>query len=198
MAALPLLVVGLGNPGTEYEKTRHNAGFLVLDQLAHENKLGSWRQKFQAKFVQWVHDGKKVYLIKPQTFMNLSGKAVAAWLQFLKFEPKDLLVVHDDVDLPLGKIKLAFNRSAAGHNGVQSIVEALNSQEFNRLRIGVGRPAHRNQDTADYVLKPFDTHEVKVLQTTLQTSLAALLHFIEKGLDSSMQMYNTSPSSSQP
>src|SRR3990167_909813 len=157
MAALLFLVVGLGTPGTKNKKPRHNVGFLVLDQLAHENKLGSWRQKFQAKFVQWVHGGKKVYLIKPQTFMNLSGKAVAAWVQFLKLDPKDLFVIHDDVDLPLGKIKVAFNR----------------------FRIGVGRPAHRNQDTADYVLKPFDTHDTKLLQTTLQTSLAALLHFIE-------------------
>ena len=133
-----LLIIGLGNPGKEYEKTRHNIGFVVLNKLMADLELDDWadNKKFRAEIAEGKIDKEKILLFKPQTFMNNSGQSVSAAAKFYKIKPADIWVIHDDLDLPLGKIKIQRDRSSAGHNGVQSIIDALSTQNFVRFRIG--------------------------------------------------------------
>src|SRR5947208_4293391 len=146
------LVVGLGNPGPEYERTRHNAGYRVVDKLA--SKLGwKWSERRSRAILASGTIGlEKVVLAKPLTFMNLSGEAVGELVRWYKIEPEDILVVYDEMDLPLGILRLRANGSAAGHNGVKSIITHLHSDKFPRLRIGVGHPNHPRAETIDHVL----------------------------------------------
>ena len=156
---LDLLVVGLGNPGREYERTRHNVGWLVVDELARRLD-GRWREKFSGRLAEVRLDGLRLALLKPETFMNDSGRSVAAAARFFKVEPKSLLVVHDDVDLEAGRLQTRAGGGLAGHNGLRSLTEALRTQDFLRLRIGVGRPGRGDpRSVADYVLSPFATEE---------------------------------------
>jgi PTH1 family peptidyl-tRNA hydrolase len=156
---LDLLVVGLGNPGREYERTRHNVGWLVVDELARRLD-GRWREKFSGRLAEVRLDGLRLALLKPETFMNDSGRSVAAAARFFKVEPESLLVVHDDVDLEAGRLQARSGGGLAGHNGLRSLTEALRTQDFLRLRIGVGRPGRGDpRSVADYVLSPFGTEE---------------------------------------
>jgi PTH1 family peptidyl-tRNA hydrolase len=158
-SSIDLLVVGLGNPGREYERTRHNAGWLVVDELARRLG-GSWRSKFSGKLAEVRADGSKLALLKPETFMNDSGRSVGATARFFKVEPDALLVVHDDVDLEPGRLQARAGGGLAGHNGLRSLAQTLGSQDFLRLRIGVGRPGRGDpRSVADYVLSPFDPEE---------------------------------------
>jgi peptidyl-tRNA hydrolase, PTH1 family len=158
-STLDLLVVGLGNPGREYERTRHNVGWLVVDELAR--RLGGrWREKFSGRLAEVRLDGLRLALLKPETFMNDSGRSVAAAARFFKVEPESLLVVHDDVDLEAGRLQARAGGGLAGHNGLRSLAQALGTQDFLRLRIGVGRPGRGDpRSVADYVLSPFATEE---------------------------------------
>jgi peptidyl-tRNA hydrolase, PTH1 family len=154
-STLDLLVAGLGNPGREYANTRHNVGFLVADELARRWG-GSWRGKFSGELAEVRADGSRLALLKPQTYMNESGRSVGAAARFFKAAPADLLVVHDEVDLEPGRLQVRFGGGLAGHNGLRSIAQHLGSSEFGRVRIGVGRPERGDpRPVADFVLSAF-------------------------------------------
>ena len=154
-STLDLLVAGLGNPGREYAATRHNVGFMVADELARRSG-GSWRAKFSGDLAEVRLDGLRLALLKPQTFMNESGRAVGAAARFFKVEPEDLLVVHDEVDLEPGRLQARLGGGLAGHNGLRSVAQHLGTPDFARLRIGVGRPERGDpRPVADFVLSEF-------------------------------------------
>src|SRR6266496_5386801 len=158
-SSLDLLVVGLGNPGREYARHRHNVGWMIVEELARRHGA-SWRSKFNGQLAELRLDGHKVALLKPETFMNDSGRSVAAAARFFKVEPVSLLVLHDDVDLEPGRLQARAGGGLAGHNGLRSLAQALGTQEFLRLRIGVGRPGRGDpRSVADYVLSPFELEE---------------------------------------
>jgi PTH1 family peptidyl-tRNA hydrolase len=187
-SSLDLLVVGLGNPGREYERTRHNVGWLVLDELAR--RLGaSWRAKFSGKLTEVRLDGDRLALLKPETFMNDSGRSVAAAARFFKVEPESLLIVHDDVDLEPGRLQARAGGGLAGHNGLRSLAQSLGSQDFLRLRIGVGRPGRGDhRSVADYVLSGFDPEEdVDALVTRSADAVETLAR---DGLEAAQQRFN--------
>jgi peptidyl-tRNA hydrolase, PTH1 family len=155
-STLDLLVVGLGNPGREYASTRHNVGFMVAEELARRHG-GSWRSKFSGEVADVRLDGARVALLKPQTYMNESGRSVAAAAKFYKVEAEDLLAVHDEVDLELGRLQARLGGGLAGHNGLRSVASALRTPEFLRLRVGVGRPERGDpRPVADWVLSQFE------------------------------------------
>ena len=158
-SSLDLLVVGLGNPGREYARHRHNVGHLVADELARRHG-GTWRSKFSGQLAEIRLDGHKLALLKPETYMNDSGRAVGAAARFFKLEPGEVLVVHDEGDFDLGRLELKVGGGLAGHNGLRSIAQHLKTQDFLRLRIGVGRPERGDpRPLADYVLSNFEPHD---------------------------------------
>jgi PTH1 family peptidyl-tRNA hydrolase len=158
-SSLDLLVVGLGNPGREYERNRHNVGAMVADELARRHD-GSWRSKFSGRIAEIRLDGHKLALLEPQTYMNDSGRSVGAAAAFFKVAPEAVLVVHDESDLELGRLQLRLGGGLAGHNGLRSIAQHLKTQEFLRLRVGVGRPERGDpRPLADWVLANFEPHE---------------------------------------
>ena len=158
------LLVGLGNIGREYQSTRHNFGFLLLDQILADHGFVAQSKKFKSEVFVGKISGKKIIALKPQTFMNLSGLAVAEAASFYKIEPENILVFHDDVDLVLGKIKIKIGGGNAGHNGLKSIDEVM-GKDYARLRLGVGRPESKEFDTADYVLGKFSKEEMEVAKS---------------------------------
>ena len=147
------LIVGLGNPGSKYQWTRHNAGFMVLDRFSKDAGIAVTRKNFSGLYGEGTYHGERLLLLKPQTFMNLSGRSVAAALNFHKIDIQDLIVIHDDLDIPFGRVKLKEEGGHAGHNGLRSLLQELGSGRFVRLRIGIGRPLH--DVAADYVLSSF-------------------------------------------
>jgi PTH1 family peptidyl-tRNA hydrolase len=158
-SSLDLLVVGLGNPGREYAQNRHNVGRMVVDELARRHG-GSWRSKFSGQLAEIRLEGHKVALLKPETYMNDSGRSVSAAVHFFKLDPDALLVVHDEGDFDLGRLQLRLGGGAAGHNGLRSIAQHLKTPDFMRLRIGVGRPERGDpRPLADYVLSDFAPHD---------------------------------------
>src|SRR5580765_5984301 len=158
-SSLDLLVVGLGNPGREYAGNRHNVGHMVVEELARRHG-GSWRAKFNARLAEVRIDSHRVGLLAPDTYMNESGRSVKAAAQFYKLEPDAILVVHDDSDLELGRLQARRGGGLAGHNGLRSVSRSLGTQDFLRLRVGVGRPGRGDRrDLADYVLADFEPHE---------------------------------------
>jgi peptidyl-tRNA hydrolase, PTH1 family len=158
-SSLDLLVVGLGNPGREYERNRHNVGAIVADELARRHG-GSWRSKFSARIAEIRLEGHKLALLKPETYMNESGRSVGAASAFFKVAPDAVLVVHDESDLELGRLQLRLGGGLAGHNGLRSVAQHLKTQEFLRLRVGVGRPERGDRrPLADWVLSNFEAHE---------------------------------------
>jgi len=155
-SSLDLLVVGLGNPGREYARNRHNVGYLVVDELARRHG-GAWRSKFSGQLAEIRLDGHKLALLKPETYMNESGRAVSAATRFYKLDPGEVLVIHDEGDFELGRLELKVGGGLGGHNGLRSIVQHLKTQDFLRLRIGVGRPERGDpRPLADYVLSNFE------------------------------------------
>jgi peptidyl-tRNA hydrolase, PTH1 family len=158
-SSLDLLVVGLGNPGREYARNRHNVGYLVVDELARRHG-GSWRSKFSGQLAEVRLDGHKVALLKPETYMNDSGRAVSAAARFYKVEPGEVLAIHDEGDFELGRLELKVGGGLAGHNGLRSIAQHLKTQDFLRLRVGVGRPERGDRrPLADYLLSNFEAHD---------------------------------------
>jgi peptidyl-tRNA hydrolase, PTH1 family len=187
-STLDLLVVGLGNPGREYERTRHNAGWLVVDELARRLG-GSWRGKFSGQLAQVRLGDVKLALLKPETFMNDSGRSVAAAASFFKVEPESLLVVHDEVDLEPGRVQARAGGGLAGHNGLRSLAQALGTQEFLRLRLGVGRPARGDpRPIADYVLSPFEPQEDA--EVLVARGAEAVETLARDGLEAAQQRFN--------
>jgi PTH1 family peptidyl-tRNA hydrolase len=157
--SLDLLVVGLGNPGREYARNRHNVGYLVVDELARRHD-GAWRSKFDGRLADVRIDGHKVALLKPETYMNESGRSVAAARKFFKLEPDAVLVVHDESDLEVGRLQARLGGGLAGHNGLRSIAASLGTPDFLRIRVGVGRPGRGDRrPLADWVLSDFEPHE---------------------------------------
>lgn len=187
-STLDLLVAGLGNPGRDYARTRHSVGFMVCDELARRHGA-SWRSKFSADVAELRLDGRRVALLKPQTFMNESGRAVAAAVRFFKVPAESLLVVHDEVDLELGRLQARAGGGLAGHNGLRSIAQHLKIQEFLRLRIGVGRPERGDpRPVADYVLSPFDDDfDVEALVARAADAVETIAR---DGLEAAQQLYN--------
>ncbi|HEU5066542.1 MAG TPA: aminoacyl-tRNA hydrolase [Gaiellaceae bacterium] len=187
-STLDLLVAGLGNPGREYERTRHNVGWMVVDELARR-RGGSFRSKFAGQLAE-VRDGDlRLALLKPETYMNVSGRSVSQAARFFKVEPGALLVVHDDVDLEPGRLQARLGGGLAGHNGLRSIAEVLGTQDFLRLRIGVGRPARGDRrPVADYVLSAFEP-EVDV-DSLVSRAADAVEAMARDGLEAAQSRYN--------
>ncbi len=186
------LIVGLGNPGLEYARTRHNSGFRALSLLA--DKLGCKidKGKFQGLYGQTVWQGRKLLLLKPQTYMNLSGRSVLQISAFFRIPPQRIIVLFDDISLPPGRLRVRADGSAGGHNGIKSIIAELGSEAFPRVKIGVGAKPHPEQDLADWVLSPFDPSEEKDLQSALERAADAALCIIEHGVPEAANRFNGS------
>ena len=184
------LIVGLGNPGREYEKTRHNAGFRAVDRLAEKLNCKIDKAKFQGLYGQTTYNGDKVYLLKPQTFMNLSGRAVVQLSAFFKIPPARIIVMFDDISLEPGRLRVRADGSAGGHNGIKSIIAELGSQAFPRVKIGVGAKPHPQYDLADWVLSTFSANEEKDLVPALDRAADAALSIIDRGVPDTANRFN--------
>ena len=186
------LIVGLGNPGKQYERTRHNCGFRVIDALAEKLGCKVDKSKFEGLYGQTVYNGKKLYLLKPQTFMNLSGRSVLQLSAYFSIPPQRIIVIFDDISLEPGRLRIRTDGSAGGHNGIKSIISQLGSQEFPRVKVGVGAKPHAEQDLADWVLSVFSAGEEKALSVSLGNAVDAALCIIDKGIPEAANRYNGS------
>lgn len=187
------LIAGLGNPGKEYIDTRHNIGFMVVDQLAHDLKTEFSKMQSNAMIATVLHPAGKIILAKPRTFMNLSGQAVSALARYYHIELENLLVIHDDVDLEFEVIRIRPEGSSAGQKGMESIIQSLGTDQFPRLRVGIGRPPGR-LPTPAYVLRPFTSQEQEVLPFIIQNAADAARAFITGDIETVMNKYNQKPS----
>ena len=185
------LVVFLGNPGPRYECTRHNAGFMTGDALAKRLGVSIDRLRFKALTAAADINGEKVLLMKPQTFMNLSGEAVGEAARFYKIPPEHVLVVSDEISLPLGRLRLRTKGSAGGHNGLKSIIAALGSDAFPRIRLGVGAPPHPDYDMADWVLSVFRNQDLEDMRAAADRAAQAVISYISDGPERAMNKFNT-------
>lgn len=186
------LIVGLGNPGREYEKTRHNAGFRAIDLLADSLGCKIDRMKFQGLYGQINYKGRKLMLLKPQTYMNLSGRSVLQMSAYFNIPPARIIVIFDDISLVPGRVRVRAEGSAGGHNGIKSIITELGTQDFPRVKIGVGGKAHPNQDLADHVLSGFSASEEEALAVALKNGAEAALTIIENGVPEAANKFNGS------
>ena len=184
------LVVFLGNPGIQYEGTRHNAGFMTGDALARDKGLSINKLRFRALTALWETGGEKVLLMKPQTYMNLSGEAVAQAVRFYKIPPEHVLVVSDEMSLPIGKLRIRQKGSAGGHNGLKSIIACLKTEAFPRIRLGVGAPPHPDYDTADWVLSVFRNQDAEDMAATVKRAAQAVECYITEGPERAMNRFN--------
>ena len=182
------LIAGLGNIGPEYELTRHNIGFLTLDRLADVHKFDFSTERLADK-AEFKYKGRMLHLIKPNTYMNLSGKAIAYWMQDLKIPKENLLVVVDDIALPFGSLRLRTKGSSAGHNGLKNIEETLGGQQYNRLRMGIGKEFEKGQQV-DYVLSTFEKAERERLPAIMDKSIEMILSFCTIGVERTMNFFN--------
>ena len=183
------IFVGLGNPTAEYAATKHNVGFMLADRLADKLETSTWRERFNALIAETFLDGEKILLVKPQTFMNLSGEAVAPLMNFYKLDAANLTVAHDDMDLPLGMIRLRPKGSGGGHRGVASIIQNLGVQNFPRVRIGVGRPP-ANWTVNHHVLSPFTAEDAEKISAALDELVPAVICIFREGIDNAMNKFN--------
>ena len=185
------LLIGLGNPGDKYFETKHNVGFMLIDQLAKKQNVTFTNDKiFQADLASFFFNGEKIYLVKPTTFMNESGKAVHALLAYYGLDIKDLLVIYDDLDMEVGKIRLRAKGSAGGHNGIKSIIQHIGTQTFNRVKIGVGRPKN-GMSVVHHVLSKFDKDDyIDILQSIDKVDDSVNYYLQEKNFEKTMQRYN--------
>ncbi|MDD6043162.1 MAG: aminoacyl-tRNA hydrolase [Eubacteriaceae bacterium] len=183
------VIAGLGNPGKKYENTRHNMGFITVDQLAEKHNIKVDKLKFKALVGEGRIAGQKVLLVKPQTYMNLSGESIRQIMNFYKLEPKELTVIYDDMDIDVGSIRIRKFGSAGTHNGMKSVVQQLGSDRFPRIRVGIG---NRNKgDTIDFVLGGFRKEEVPLLEEAVTTAVQAIECMLEADIDIAMNKYNT-------
>ena len=186
------LIVGLGNPGREYERSRHNCGFRALNILAGKLNVKVDKLKFQGLYNQTSYHGCKLFLLKPQTYMNLSGRSVLQLSAFFKIPPQNIIVMFDDISLEPGRLRIRANGSAGGHNGIKSIIQELGSQDFPRVKIGVGAKPTPEYDLADWVLSTFSSLEEKALAVSLENSAKAALCIIDQGVPESANRFNGS------
>lgn len=182
------LVVGLGNPGKEYENTRHNIGFSLLDVIAKEKKINFDSEKFNAKYAEVNIEGERVILIKPLSYMNLSGIVVKKYMDYFKISKDDLLVIQDDLDMILGKIKFVYNSSSGGHNGIKNIEEQISTKEYVRLKIGISN--NKDIDTKDYVLARFSKNDLEILDNTYSKLINVIEDFVKLDKSALMSKYN--------
>ena len=186
------LIVGLGNPGKEYERSRHNCGFRALDILAGKLNVKVDKLKFQGLYTQTTYNGFKLYLLKPQTYMNLSGKSVVQLSAFFKIPPQRIIVLFDDISLAPGRLRVRAEGSAGGHNGIKSIIQELGSQDFPRVKIGVGAKPNPDYDLADWVLGSFSALDEKAMAVSLENAGQAALAVIDKGVPEAANRFNGS------
>ena len=184
------IIVGLGNPGRKYVGTRHNMGFEALDAVAAKYSIDIKKSKFNALFGEGTIEGEKVVLVKPQTFMNLSGQAVREFKNWYKAENSEIIIIYDDVSLPVGKMRIRPKGSAGGHNGIKDIIYQLSSEDFPRIKIGVGSPENPDYDLADYVLGKFTKNEVKELIPIAIKAAEAVGEIIKNGVEKAMSKFN--------
>ena len=184
------LVVGLGNPGSKYDNTRHNAGFRALEGWCARSGQRIDRMKFKALVGEAALGGSRVLLMKPQTFMNLSGEAVGEAARFYKLPPERVLVISDDVSLPLGKLRIRKGGSAGGHNGLKSIIQHLGTDQFPRIKVGVGQKPHPDYDMADWVLSKFAGEDLKTITEAIRKAADAVECLIQEGPDKAMNRFN--------
>lgn len=189
-AAVSWLIVGLGNPGGKYEGTRHNVGFMVVDQLADRGRFSVTRVKHHALTASAEIGGQGALVMKPTTYMNLSGEAVGEAARFYKLDPARVLIISDDVDLPLGKLRIRTGGSAGGHNGLKSIIQHLGSDQFPRLKVGVGGKPHPDYDMADWVLSKIQGEDEKVMGETLKRAADAVECLLRDGPQKAMNRFN--------
>jgi PTH1 family peptidyl-tRNA hydrolase len=182
-----LMIVGLGNPGPEYDGTRHNVGFQVVDEIAKANKIKLATFKVHARYTTWEHNGRAVLLVKPMTFMNRSGQAVGALARQYGLDPERIIVVADDLDLPVGTIKMKPKGGSGGHNGHKSIAAALGSDAYPRIKIGIGKAG----ETVDHVLSKFSANEKPVVERCVERAVKTCVLFVTDGLEDAMQFCNT-------
>lgn len=185
------LIAGLGNPGREYEHTRHNVGFKVLDVVAHKLCTSVDKIKFKGLIGEGRYDGQRVLLLKPHTYMNLSGQSVADAVNFYKIPLNKIIVIHDDMNLPLGKLRIRPRGSSGGHKGMDSIIYNLSSDEFCRIRVGIGKP-QGEYDAASYVLGRFTPDDLRKIDDVIQIAADASLVIVKCGIDEAMNRYNGS------
>jgi PTH1 family peptidyl-tRNA hydrolase len=186
------LIVGLGNPGREYEKTRHNCGFRAIDILAQKLNCKVDKGKFQGLYGQVNYNGSKLLLLKPMTYMNLSGRSVLQLSAYFQIPPQRIIVIFDDISLEPGRLRVRADGSAGGHNGIKSIIAEIGSQDFPRVKVGVGAKPHPEQDLADWVLSNFSASEEKALSSALDRAADAALCIVDKGVPESAGRYNGS------
>ncbi|MCI8794898.1 MAG: aminoacyl-tRNA hydrolase [Bacilli bacterium] len=179
------LVVGLGNPGNEYKKTRHNVGFMVLDSYLGEVH---WSNKFKGLYYEKNVNGEKYVFLKPQTYMNLSGISVSSFVKFYKLTFKDVLIIHDDLDLPVGKFRIKINSSSGGHNGIKDIIASLHTDAFARVKIGISQDT--NKDTKDYVLGNFSKEELTKIENNFNSIFDIIENFDYEDITNLMSKYN--------
>ena len=182
------LIVGLGNPGKEYEKTRHNAGFLVIDKLLDKLNIKLDKEKFESLYTIYNYKGDKVFIVKPLTYMNNSGEAVLKIMNYYDIDIEDLIVIHDDLDLPVGYLRLRRQGSSGGQKGMESIIKLLGSQKINRIRLGISN--NKNIDTKDYVLGKMSKEETKVFDEITTLAADALIYSLDHDFDLVMSKYN--------
>lgn len=183
------IIIGLGNPEPEYSNTRHNMGFDVINKLAKENDISLNRTKFNAIYGTGIIEGEKVILIKPQTFMNNSGESVIEFVNFYKEPLENVIVIYDDMDTDVGTIRIRAKGGPGSHNGMKSMVSCLNSENFSRIRIGIGRPSGE-YDRIDYVIGQIDEEEKKILEQGQNEAVEAIKYWIKNGIDNTMNKYN--------
>ena len=186
------LIVGLGNPGREYEKTRHNCGFRAVDRIAEKLNCKIDRLKYQGLYCQTTYNGTKLFLLKPQTYMNLSGRSILQLSAYFSIPPQRIIVLFDDISLPPGRLRIRADGSAGGHNGLKSIIQELGSQAFPRVKIGVGAKPHPDYDLADWVLSTFTALEEKALAVSLDNAADAALSIIDRGVPETANRFNGS------
>jgi PTH1 family peptidyl-tRNA hydrolase len=188
------LIVGLGNPGFLYARNRHNVGFMCVGHLAKAQKISFDRKQGQARTGLGSIAGKRVVLARPQTFMNASGESVSALMRKLNVSPSDLIVIHDDLDLPVGKVRLRLGGSSGGHKGIDSIIARTGTRDFYRIRVGIGRPdtadAAKEEAVISYVLSDFTSEEKKIIEKTLPSVSAAVACLLSEGLEAAMNRFN--------
>lgn len=190
MSNVDYILVGLGNPGKEYEKTRHNIGFIALDFVAEKLGIEINSQKFKSLYAFGTFEGKKVILLKPQTFMNLSGQAVLPFMSFYKVPLQNVILIYDDISLPVGKMRIRKQGSHGGHNGVKNIITLSGSQNFPRIKIGVGNKPNENWDLADWVLSKFSSEELNLINDTMPKVYDALSLIVKENIDEAMNKFN--------
>ena len=184
------LIAGLGNPGREYAGTRHNVGYETLDAVAAKYDIKINKSKFRGEYGEGFIEGEKVILVKPLTYMNLSGECIREFLNFYKIDNENLIVIYDDISLPLGKMRIRPKGSAGGHNGIKNIIYQTGSEVFPRIKIGVGAPEHKDYDLKDYVLGKISKAETEVLVKTAIDAASAVGVIIKNGTDKAMSQFN--------